>query len=256
MMNPAERPLPSAGPGDGAGVKQGGADGAVEKKNLELEHASRLKFEVMSTLSHELRSPLNAIIGFSEALKDGLLGPMSDAQRESIGNIFVSGQRLLSLINAATDLSRSVPGKSVSGDGDVTLAAVESKTRIALVIDDEDQAADLLRLFLEAEGFSVLRAVCAEDALLLARQHTFAIITLDLELYDMNGWQFLLQLRESSGQHAPVVIISGRPVGDLAQARGAAAVLLKPVSRGELNATLAELGLLVAARNTRAQLTA
>ena len=181
---------------------------------------------------------------------------MSDAQRECIGNIFAGGQHLLSLINAATKLPHGVPGGLVSGAGAVTLAAVEPKARIALVVDDEDQAADLLRLFLEAEGFSVLRAVYAEDALLLVRQHTFALITLDLELSDMNGWQFLLQLRESSGLHAPVVIVSGRPVGDLAQARGAAAVLLKPVSRGELKATLAELGLLVPARNTPAQLIA
>ena len=256
MMNPAERPSPNAGANDGAGVKQSEVDGATEKKNLELEYASRLKSEVMSTLSHELRSPLNAIIGFSEALRDGLLGPMSDAQRECIGNIFAGGQHLLSLINAATKLPHGVPGGLVSGAGAVTLAAVEPKARIALVVDDEDQAADLLRLFLEAEGFSVLRAVYAEDALLLVRQHTFALITLDLELSDMNGWQFLLQLRESSSQHAPVVIVSGRPVGELAQARGAAAMLLKPVSRGELKATLAELGLLVPARNTPAQLIA
>src|SRR6185503_20661688 len=115
--------LPKAGPSDGAGVKQGGAHGAMEQENLEQEHASRLKSEVMSTLSHELRSPLNAIIGFSEALRDGLLGPMSDAQRECIGNIFAGGQQLLSLINAATKLPHGAPGGLVSGAGAVALAA-------------------------------------------------------------------------------------------------------------------------------------
>src|SRR5678809_843161 len=70
----------------------------LQEKNVELEHASRMKSEFLATMSHELRTPLNAIIGFSEALKDGLMGKMSDTQTEHIGDIFTSGQHLLSLI--------------------------------------------------------------------------------------------------------------------------------------------------------------
>jgi CheY-like chemotaxis protein len=62
-------------------------------------------------MSHELRTPLNSIIGFSEVLKDGLMGAMTDQQRESIGNIFSSGNHLLSLINDILDLSKIEAGK-------------------------------------------------------------------------------------------------------------------------------------------------
>lgn len=127
------------------------------------------------------------------------------------------------------------------------MATVGPKERIALVVEDNDQSAGLVRLLLEAEGFTVLRAVSAEDALLLAPQQTLALITLDLQMYGINGWQFLQQIRKNSTlAHVPVVIISGQPVGNLALTRGAAAVLQKPISRAQLKASLADIGLLPA----------
>ena len=87
-----------------------GFERALEEKNLELEHASHMKSEFLATMSHELRTPLNAVIGFSEALKDGLVGDMSETQREYIGDIFTSGQHLLSLINDILDLSKVEAG--------------------------------------------------------------------------------------------------------------------------------------------------
>src|SRR5205085_2677283 len=56
-------------------------------------------------------APLNALIGFSEVLGNGLMGPMTDQQRGYIGDIFRSGKHLLSLINDILDLSKVEAGK-------------------------------------------------------------------------------------------------------------------------------------------------
>ncbi|MBB5641661.1 PAS domain-containing hybrid sensor histidine kinase/response regulator [Cryobacterium roopkundense] len=412
---------------------------ALQGQNVELEHASRMKSEFLATMSHELRTPLNAIIGFSEALKDGLMGEMTDTQNEYIGDIFTSGQHLLSLINDILDLSKveagmmhlelepvdlksllmnslsivrekaaahriqleieagdelgvpnldprktkqivynllsnavkfSSPGARVtlrarrvsrtvvgtlsggwpvhsfplaksdfnhfleisvedtgigisevnmgklfqafsqidsglarkfegtglglamvkqlaelyggtvavsSAEGEGARFAVwvplhESGTRLgtppapkvivptptsgpasypvgsvrptALVVEDDEQSADLVRLLLEAEGFRVIVASSGEEAVLLAPQQSLSMITLDIGLPGMDGWTCLKRLRDDkSAASVPVVIIAGLADSRLALTRGVAAVLEKPLSRSELKNTLSILGL-------------
>ena len=399
----------------------------LQEKNVELEHASRMKSEFLATMSHELRTPLNAIIGFSEALRDGLVGPMSGSQSEYIGEIFTSGQHLLALINDILDLSKVEAGmmslelepvdlkallansltivrekaasqgisleldaasdmgtpaldqrktkqmvynllsnavKFSANGGKVTVrarrvarrdvgtlrvawpvhtfvlaesehqefleisvldsgigisqadmarlfqafsqidsslarkfegtglglamvkqlaelhggaAAVASAPgegacfavwlplrsaaspavpastaarvgisddRTAMVVEDDDRAADLVRLLLEAEGFSVVRAGDAEEALRLALRHTPSLITLDIQLPGADGWELLVRMRQvDTLLNVPVVVIAG-----LAQSRAmtkdpAVVVLQKPVSRAELRTSMASLGL-------------
>ncbi|MCF5171671.1 ATP-binding protein [Pseudomonas sp. MYb541] len=123
-----------------------GFERALEEKNLELEHASHMKSEFLATMSHELRTPLNAVIGFSEALKDGLVGEMSETQREYIGDIFTSGQHLLSLINDILDLS-----KVEAGMMELELESVELAGLLAnsLLIVREKAALQRIQLKLE-----------------------------------------------------------------------------------------------------------
>ena len=61
-------------------------------------------------MSHELRTPLNHVLGFTQLLADRSLGPLNDAQRESLGDVLSSGKHLLALINDMLDLSRVETG--------------------------------------------------------------------------------------------------------------------------------------------------
>jgi PAS domain S-box-containing protein len=71
----------------------------------------RIKNDFISNLSHELRTPMNAILGISKILLTKGSDNLSDRQREGLSIINDSGKRLLALINDILDLSKIEAGK-------------------------------------------------------------------------------------------------------------------------------------------------
>src|SRR5262249_40928119 len=57
-------------------------------------------------MSHELRAPLNVVVGFSEFLGAGYFGPPNEKQRENVSHILASGHRLLEVVNNILDFAR------------------------------------------------------------------------------------------------------------------------------------------------------
>jgi PAS domain S-box-containing protein len=77
----------------------------------EAERASRAKSDFLAVMSHELRSPLNAIDGHAALIEDGIHGPVTDAQLDAIRRLRRSSRVLLTQINDLLDFGRIEAGK-------------------------------------------------------------------------------------------------------------------------------------------------
>jgi PAS domain S-box-containing protein len=79
----------------------------------EAETANNAKTDFLALLSHEFRTPLQAIFGYTELLEREIHGPLTDAQRGDLLRIQQSQQHLLGLITAILDFSRIESGQGV-----------------------------------------------------------------------------------------------------------------------------------------------
>jgi PAS domain S-box-containing protein len=75
------------------------------------ERADRTKTSFLSTISHELRSPLNAIMGFTDVLRLGMSGPLSSEQDSQLAIVQDASRSMLALINELLDLARIEAGR-------------------------------------------------------------------------------------------------------------------------------------------------
>ena len=100
------------------------AHSELKKAQERAETANRAKSDFLANMSHDLRTPMNAILGFGQLL---LLHPdeaLSDVQRDYVENILQSGWHLLELISQVLELSKIEAGKvdiSITkvGSGDI-----------------------------------------------------------------------------------------------------------------------------------------
>ena len=88
-----------------------GADiSSVKKMERKLKKAMRHRDEFLANMSHELRTPLNAILGMTEAMREGVYGPVTERQVVPLERVADSGSFLLQLISDILDLSQFASG--------------------------------------------------------------------------------------------------------------------------------------------------
>jgi len=83
----------------------------LSERNIELFKANKIKSEFLANISHEFRTPLNAILGFAQVLREKSTLLKKDKRHRYAENIISSGNRLLNMINDLLDLAKTQAGK-------------------------------------------------------------------------------------------------------------------------------------------------
>jgi serine phosphatase RsbU (regulator of sigma subunit) len=247
------------------------------------------QFSVLAHLRHELRTPINAIIGYGEMLLEELEATNGDSEAiEVLQQIRESGVKLLSAINlllnpSATEESQidlqeilanpqlkselTQPTQiviarceqllasleadwladlnkiqaaanrllvEIDGIGniflpesaddtiarsditkseavalpDVTPIAATKEREIILVVDDNETNRDLLSRQVKAQGYDAVTAANGQQAMAMIATGAYDLILLDIMMPEIDGYQVLQWIRDSSWRHIPVIVIS------------------------------------------------
>lgn len=149
-------------------------DEALQAKNAELDlarqvadKANRAKSDFLTSMSHELRSPLNAILGFAQ-LMDAGLPPPTPAQKSAIDQIINGGWYLLDLVNEILDLASVESGQLALTMGTESLGEMLADCQIMI----EPQAT--------ARGIAIRFPELAQPILVQADRRRFKQVLINL----------------------------------------------------------------------------
>jgi len=160
-----------------------------------------------SQLLHDLRSPLNQIIGYSEMLSEEVDGE----RRDDFMKIRAAGHRMLAVIEenftsigTAENDRDEAPAESM-----VNLQQPAVAPGFLLVVDDDADNRDVLSRRLTRQGHEVTTASSGSEALQRMRETAFDLVLLDIMMPDMDGYEVLGHIKSDEHlQHIPVIMIS------------------------------------------------
>jgi K+-sensing histidine kinase KdpD len=124
--------------------------------------AARVRSFVLASVSHDLRGPLNSVLGFAELLLSGAEGPLTDGQRESLEALVRGARDLLRLVGDLLDHARLDAERMTIERAPVSMDLVIDKARLAAV----DRAKNPTSVDdIPIEGEAGLRVVADEERL-------------------------------------------------------------------------------------------
>ena len=152
--------------GDGAttGLSIVLSDITARVRAEEAQRQNEAKSRVMAMMNHEVRTPLNSILGFAHLLKDTSLGGLTDKQMRYVTNIESSGNHLLELVNESLDLAKL--------DSDRVQLNVQEIPVVACM----EQAAEQVRPLARATGLELVVSGCDEITALADRRQLIQVL--------------------------------------------------------------------------------
>ena len=174
------------------------------------------KTKLPSKLLHDLRSPLNQVIGYAEILSEDAANEQRSDLVTDLEKIRDAGQRMLAVIEnnfTAADSEPTVPAEWVDEDPPQGPRLVASEPSSApgllLVVDDDSANRDVLSRRLSRQGHDVRTASNGREALQMAAAQPFDLVLLDIMMPDMDGYEVLGHIKSDPLlQQIPVIMIS------------------------------------------------
>lgn len=131
-------------------------------------------------------------------------------------------------------------GASTEDVGELPPKIIENPKTTILVVEDDRESADLLKIMLQQGDVEFLTATNGEDALRLAREKLPDLISLDIRLPGLDGFEVLQLLkRDPATADIPVIIITVSPDRERGLRLGAAAYFIKPLDEKRLREVIA-----------------
>jgi two-component system, sensor histidine kinase and response regulator len=165
-------------------------------------------------LLHDLRSPLNQIIGYSEILIEEAESQRREEFGSDLGKIRAAGYRILAVIEENFDSGPDEAVALVAAAEPAALAEAPDEERpaesgVLLVVDDDAANREVLSRRLKRQGHDVTTVSNGRDALHLMRDSLFDLVLLDIMMPEMDGYEVLRHVKADDRlQNIPVIMIS------------------------------------------------
>ena len=163
---------------------------------------------------HDLRSPLNQIIGYAEMLAEDAQAQQRLETVTDLARIADAGHRLLALLDENFTVDDEPVTPHVHADEpSAPRPAASQQAPVApghlLVIDDDATNRDVLSRRLKRQGHTVTTASSGREALDLMSANAYDVVLLDIMMPDMDGYEVLGHIKSDERlQHTPVIMIS------------------------------------------------
>lgn len=213
------------------------------------EEANQSKSRFLSNMSHDMRTPMNAIVGFTTLLDNE--SKNSEKVQEYTKKIAFSSQHLLGLINDVLDMSKIEAGKMKltleEENMDGIIENIDALVRTQMVL--RRQKFEIIVELLKMEGAEC--TVCengqlAVETFTASEENTINLILMDVQMPVMNGYEATKAIRSSGHPMAetiPIIAMTANAfVEDIHDAldAGMDAHVAKPVDMKVLKETVAQ----------------
>ena len=177
-------------------------ENAIERRRLRHRAKETEKYQLMSetlgAVAHEINNPLTAVIGNAELLREEI--PENSPASDMLEDIIISANRITKTIWQMREV-RGIKTKKYTKKSKIidilkSSECAKPDEKTVLVVDDEESIRKITTRILATSGYEVDAADGGNEALNLIKKKNYAVVILDVNMPDMDGYDTLRKINE------------------------------------------------------------